>query len=130
MEDKPNLCLTEGSPPFQVRAEAALIGDDLVVMLSGGDRPHIGAVAVGIPRPSLANREVTSATASVFAMVGHKEDDMARLVAREIAAALERNVVVTVGIHVDNISTEGIRSIEENCRSILEQLKEKLSKGR
>ncbi len=122
-----NLTLAEGVPPRQIRAEAAFVGEDLVVMVSGGEKPHVGAVAIGIPRSSLANPETVSATASVFAMVGHKEDDLARIMARELAAALKRNVVVTVGIHIDQISPEGIESIEESCRSILKRLIKQLS---
>ncbi len=124
-----NLILTEGVPPFQIRAEVACIGEDLVVMLSGGEKPHVGAVAIGIPRSSLADPETVSATASVFAMVGHKEDDLARIMARALAAALTRNVVVTVGIHVDQISPQGIERIEESCRKILERLIEELTKN-
>ena len=121
------LSLTEGVPPYHVLAEVNSIGDDLVVMISGGEKPHVGAVAIGIPRSSLANPENVSATASVFAMVGHKEDDLARIMARKLAASLQRNVVVTVGIHVDQILPEGIGSIEQSCRNILEELINQLS---
>ena len=121
------LSLTEGVPPYHVLAEANSIGDDLVVMISGGEKPHVGAVAIGIPRSSLANPENISATASVFALVGHKEDDLARIMARKLAASLQRNVVVTVGIHVDQILPEGIGSIEQSCRNILEELINQLS---
>lgn len=120
------LSLSEGQVPYQVRADAFVAGDDLVVILSGGDKPHVGAVAVGIPRPSLENPQAVSATASVFAMIGHKEDELARRLALMLAATLQRNAVVTVGIHVDNISQEGISTIEENCSSIIMKLIEQL----
>ena len=122
MEEKRLLSLSEGQMPYQVRADAIAAGDDLVVIVSGGDKPHVGAVAVGIPRPSLENPQAVSATASVFAMVGHKEDELARRLALMLTATLQRNTVVTVGIHVDNISPEGIRSIEHSCFSIFERL--------
>ena len=127
VETKGNLYITEGVPPCQIQAEVVFIGEDLVAMVSGGEKPHVGAVAIGIPRSSLANPETVSATASVFAMLGHKEDDLARIMARELAAALKRNVVVTVGIHIDQLSPEGIGSIEESCRNILEKLIQQLS---
>ncbi|MEW5922319.1 MAG: hypothetical protein AB1796_15535 [Bacillota bacterium] len=128
MEEKNRLVsLSEGRMPYQVRADALTIGDDLVVMVSGGEKPHVGAVAVGIPRPSLDTPEAVSATASVFAMIGHKEDDVARMMARGLAAALQRNIVVTVGIHVDNIAPEGIRIIEESCSTMLKRLIEQLT---
>lgn len=130
MNDKSHsrrILLSDGVAPYQVQAEALQIGEDLVVMVAGGKKPHVGAVAVGIPRPSLAHREKTSATASVFTMAGHKEDELALVMARGLAAALKRNVVITVGIHVDNISAAGIKGIEQSCHILQEKLIMKLS---
>jgi hypothetical protein len=56
---------------------AISMGEDLCVALYGGDRPHIGAVAISQPRPSLADPAVASATTSVVAVLGHKEDMLA-----------------------------------------------------
>jgi hypothetical protein len=53
-------------------------GDDVVVVLGGGERPHIGALAVAIPRPSLADPEQTSSTSSVITLLGHKDDELYR----------------------------------------------------
>lgn len=123
MEEKRQpVSLIEGDVPYQVRCDAFAVGDDLVVIVAGGDKPHVGAVAVGIPRPSLDNPQEISATASVFAMIGHKEDELARSLALKLATTLQRNTVVTVGIHVDNISPGGISSIEESCSSVLKRL--------
>ena len=98
------------------------IGNDLVVMVCGGEKPHVGAVAVSIHRPSLKNPELTSATTSVFTLVGHKEDELAKVMAQKIASTLRKNVILTAGIHIDDISDEGIKIIETNCRILLESL--------
>ena len=71
-------------------AEAVWIGPDLLVWIYGGEAPHIGAVAMAQPRASLADPERTSATASVFAYVGHKEDALAKEAAEALASALKR----------------------------------------
>ncbi len=113
---------SEGLSPYTVQAEARIVGEDLVVIVSGGGKPHVGAVAIAVPRPSLENPQAVSATASVFALIGHKEDELARSLALKLAAALQRNTVVTAGIHVDNLSPEGIKKIEENCASLLQRL--------
>ncbi len=117
-----NMVMTEGSMPYEVRAEVCQIGEDVVVLVSGGEKPHVGAVAVGIPRPSLEDPDVVSSTASVFALVGHKEDDVAKIIARKMAALLNKNTVVTVGIHVDNINAEGIKLIQENCDKVVKRI--------
>lgn len=114
-------CL-EGEMPYKVEIIAVPVGEDLMVMLQGGQRPHIGAVAVSIPRPSLKNPEITSATTSVYALVGHKEDELAKAAAQRLASALNKNVVLTAGIHVENIPAEGIEIVEKNCRILLESL--------
>ncbi len=108
--------------PYLVTASAVPIGDDLVVMIWGGETPHIGAVSVSIPRPSLKNSAVISATTSVYAMIGHKEDELAKEMGQKIASALNKNVVLTAGIHVEDLSDDGIKLIETNCRIIVESL--------
>ena len=35
------------------------IGEDLVLTLSGGEKPHIGCVVQAVPRPSLRERSVS-----------------------------------------------------------------------
>ena len=35
------------------------IGEDLVLTLSGGEKPHIGCVVQAVPRPSLTERSVS-----------------------------------------------------------------------
>ena len=38
---------------YNLSASVRLIGADVLVAIWGGERPHIGAVAVAQPRPSL-----------------------------------------------------------------------------
>jgi hypothetical protein len=76
------------------------MGEDLCLMLSGGEQEHIGAVALAQPRPSLADPDRTSATASVLTLPGHKEAMIARELALKVAATLHVAVCVVCGIHV------------------------------
>jgi hypothetical protein len=70
--------------------------------------------------------EVTSATASVFAYVGHKEDELAKAAAEILAATLKTNVVVAAGIHWDNLTPEAIQRIIKNSEILVEMILEKL----
>lgn len=63
---------------YNIEAHVRLIGQDLLVAISGGEKPHIGAVSVAQPRPSLKDPKHTSATASVICLIGHKEDEIAK----------------------------------------------------
>ena len=46
--------------------QALAMGKDWNVVITGGEIPHLGAVALGIPRPSLRDPAVTNATMSVM----------------------------------------------------------------
>ncbi len=111
---------------FDIAADVRLIGSDVLVAIRGGEKPHIGAVAMAQPRPSLKNPQATSATASVFAYVGHKEDDLAKAAAEILSAALKTHVVVTAGIHWDNLSKEAIQQVVRNSGTLVDMILEKL----
>jgi len=115
---------------YRVHAEARWIGDDLLVWIWGGDRPHIGAVAAAQPRPSLEDESRTSATASVLTYVGHKEDVVVKLAAETLAGALATHVVVTAGIHWDGLNAPGISVVLDRCREIIGLLSERLLQSR
>ena len=68
-------------------------------------------MALALPRPSLRDKKKTSATSSVLTLLGHKEDVTAKTVSEALAAALKKNVVVTAGIHWDNLKAEEIEVI-------------------
>lgn len=105
---------------YDLEASVRWIGKDLLVAIWGGERPHIGAVSVAQPRPSLKDSGITSATASVICMLGHKEDELAKAVSEILAAALNTHVVVTAGIHWDNIDGEGIRQVIQHSEILTE----------
>jgi len=120
-----NVKTNEGA--YDLEAGVRLIGQDLLVAIWGGEKPHIGAVAVAQPRPSLKDPEVMSATASVICLPGHKEDELAKAVSEILAAALNTSVVVTAGIHWDNISKDGIQKVTENSKILVDLILERIA---
>jgi hypothetical protein len=114
---------------YQIHATAMLIGDDLLVAIWGGTKPHIGAVAVALPRPSLADPQITSSTSSVFTLLGHKEDKVVKMVSEHLSARLEKNVVVTAGIHWDDLPEEAIEEIVHNCRELADEIHARIIPG-
>lgn len=122
--DMPEFTVTTREGRFDISATVRLIGTDLLVAIWGGDSPHIGAVAAAQPRPSLRDPEVTSATASVICYVGHKEDSMAKAASEYLAAAFNTRVVVTAGIHWDNLTDENIRQVIKNGDVLLEMIRQ------
>ena len=107
---------------YNLSASVRLIGEDVLVAIWGGEKPHIGAVAVAQPRPSLKDPEVTSSSASVICLVGHKEDELAKAAAEILAAVLKTQVVVTAGIHWDNLAPEAIQHVVRNSEVLVEMI--------
>jgi hypothetical protein len=110
---------------YDLTASVRRIGPDLLVAIWGGEKPHIGAVAVAQPRPSLKDPEVTSATASVICNIGHKEDELVKAASEILASVLKTQVVVAAGIHWDNLDENGIQTIIKNSRILVEMILER-----
>jgi len=112
-----------------LRLTAARLGADLAVTLSGGDRPHIGAVAVSQSRPSLRQGGGTSATTSVIALLGHKEDELARQMAARVAVATTGTVCVACGIHVEGIGAAELEDVSALADELASELLARLAAG-
>ena len=104
---------TETYGRVTLEAVSVPMGDDLCLVITGGDGPHLGAVALAQARPSLQDSSKVSASTSVLTVLGHKEDILARSAAQCLAAGLNRTVVVCCGIHVDAILPDELRFVEE-----------------
>ena len=89
------------------------VGEDLVVVLSGGKK-HIGTVVSSTPRSSLTGFGV-SATSSVINRQGHMDEIPGRQVAEHMAKALNTYVVCACGIHVDHADQQMIEKIMALC---------------
>jgi hypothetical protein len=116
-----------GALPYRVTAEVRSLGSDLLVILSGGDKPHIGSVAVAVPRPSLEDHRVMSSTSSVYNFLGHKDQVIAQRVAEVLSSRLNRQVVVVAGFHRERISGKGIEKVIENCGRLARKIAQGLS---
>jgi len=112
---------------YDLRAAVRFIGNDVLVAIWGGEKPHIGAVAMAQPRASLRDPSVTSATTSVFCFLGHKEDALANAAATTIASRLKTQTVVTAGMHWDNLDEEGIRAVQANSALLVELIIKRVS---
>lgn len=120
---------SEEKGELKVSAQANLVGDDLAVILWGGSRPHIGAVGIAEPRPSLKDPRITSATGSVFTFLGHKEDVVAKEMSEYLAGQLDRKVVVLAGMHWEELDREGIEEVITMCQRLKERILEWMREG-
>jgi len=115
--------------PFRIHGHVQEMGQDLLVSIWGGTKPHIGAVGMAIPRPSLRDPRKWSATSSNFTFLGHKEDILVKRISERLASQLKRNVVVIAGIHWDDISNKEIKTIENLTQKLQAQILKRLIKS-
>lgn len=101
------------------------VGDDVVVVIGGGDRPHVGCVVLAVPTTGRGESGF-SPSSSVLTIPPHKEEPIARAVAESVCSRLGRVAVVTAGVHEDDIDSEGIitylRLGEELAEAVTENL--------
>lgn len=112
-----------------MRGTAAVTGDGIAIHLFGGELPHVGAIVVCQPRPSLRSGGDPSCTSSTFNLVGHKDDELAKLVAEKLARTLNVVVAVVAGVHVDAATMEEIRQFSANTELVADLLLRQISGG-
>ena len=69
------------TPDFDIEAGAAKIGEDILINIQGGEKPHIGCPIMAEPRPSLSGNGERSVTSSVLNLTGHKDESICRSLA-------------------------------------------------
>ncbi len=111
---------------FKIHGLVQKLGKDLLISIWGGTQPHIGAVGMAAPRPSLKNPKRWSATSSNFTFLNHKEDLLVKKLSEKIASRSQGHVVVTAGLHWDNLSRREIILIERLTPKIGELILKKL----
>jgi len=104
--------LSAGKGKFRVWLKETRQGKDIVLMLGGGDRPHVGSVVLCTPgrKPFVINRK------------GHFDWIIAKPIAKKACEKRKRPVVCIAGVHVDNASDAEIRLLKENCRKLEKKL--------
>lgn len=98
------------------------VGNDLNICIFGGDEPHIGAVALGIPVTLPHDPLTHTSSVSLMTIPGHKEDEFALRGARQLAKQLNKVIVVSCGIHIHNIKKEEIFQLSELLDDIIDEL--------
>ena len=120
--NEPPVILQTKEGIFDLTASVTKVGQDFVVIIWGGERPHVGAVALAQSRKSLKDPDKVSATASVLCLLGHKEDVVVKIVSERLAAIADRPVAVVAGIHWDNLQESDFRQIFKNVDRLIQMM--------
>lgn len=107
----------EGEGRCQVSLVLMDTGNGINGLLIGGGEPHVGGVVMALPRPSLSGKG-WSADLYITPVPGHKDTEVARIVADRLARELRCPVVVTAGIHSDQLCPEELNIIIVYCNTL------------
>ena len=123
-----SVCRVEDSESGRhVEARVQEVGEDLVIAVGGGQRPHVGFVVLAQPLPSKVPGKRWSASCSVLTIPPHKEEPIARGIATAVAEALGRVTVVTAGVHDDGLDADGVACYLRLGRELGEELAKRLA---
>ncbi len=103
------------NPHVRCHIEALCItcGQDLVVVIGGGNVYHVGAMALTLSLPGIKDRHKLTNSTYQVPVPGHKEENLAREGSQLLSKELGKNVVVIAGIHQDNINKSEISEYVE-----------------
>lgn len=102
---------------WEVQLDSYEMGNDLVLILKGGEKYHVGAVAMAIPYKQTASTSLISA-------YGHKDGDVAKPLAEKVAKSLKKTIVFIVGLHIENASKDDIQKLIDNSNKIIDEFLE------
>ena len=106
---------------YQIELQAIHCGADYSVIICGGERGHVGAVALGCNASGINGHENRGATVSVLVALGTRDAAVVRWASKYLATELKSNISVSAGIHVENSSGEDIQCLLENCKAACRQ---------
>ena len=89
-------------------------GAGLAVFVRGGDKPHLGGVALASPGIEMHGRTLSKCDLWTITVPGHKDAEFAQRIAKKICIASGEPVSVSLGIHVENATPEEIELICTN----------------
>ena len=87
------------------------LGDDILIVVEGGEKPHIGTTVLAVPRPSLTGDGTVSTTSSVLNVTGHKDESICRILAEKASKKYGVTAVCIGGFHIDDINTGQIKEV-------------------
>ena len=107
---------------YKVDSVCVECGADLVVVIGGGERYHIGAIGLTIASPNLKDTNRLTHRTYQIPVPGHKEEALAREGSLLLSQRISRNVVLSVGIHQEHLSQDGIQRYVEAFYALIERI--------
>jgi len=104
--------LTSGKGKYKVWLKQEKIGDNLLFVLGGGEKSHIGGVVICEPGRAV----------QTIRLEGHYDDIVLKPIAEAACKKYKTTVVAVGGIHVDNATKEEIDLLVKNCNALVKKI--------
>jgi hypothetical protein len=101
--------ITSGEGKYKIYLEEKKIDNDLIYILSGGERSHIGGVVICEP-----NKEIR-----IIRFKGHYDVIVLKPIAETACKKYNKKVVAIGGVHVNKASQEEINLLVKNCKELV-----------
>jgi len=101
--------ITYGDGKYKVWLEEKKIGNDLIYILGGGEKSHIGGIVICEPKKET----------QVIGFEGHYDYIVLQPIAEKAYKKYKTRVVALGGVHIDNASKEEIEKLVENCKELV-----------
>ena len=101
--------ITSGEGKYTVWLKREDIGDDIVYLLGGGERPHIGGVIICEPGKE----------PHIIRLSTHYDNIVLKPIAEAACHKYQKTVVAVGGVHVDNASKKEIDMLVKNCQELV-----------
>jgi hypothetical protein len=101
--------IISGEGKYKVFLEEKKIDEDLIYILRGGERSHIGGVVICEP----------SKKSHILRLEGHYDDIVLKPIAEAACKKYKKRVAAIGGVHVDNASDMEINILVKNCKDLI-----------
>jgi hypothetical protein len=101
--------ITSGEGKYKVFLKEVKNGNDLVYILGGGERSHIGGIVICEPGKKTQSIRIE----------GHYDDIVLLPIAETACKKYKTKVVAVGGVHVDNATKEEIDLLVKNCKELI-----------
>ena len=104
--------ITAGEGRYIVWLEQYKIGSDVLFILGGGEKTHIGGILVSEPDQPL----------KTIRLGNHYDYIALKPIIEKARGLYNTTIVATGGIHIDNATKDEINIIIENCQALSNQI--------
>jgi len=104
--------ITLGEGRTKVFLEKKKLGDDLIYILGGGEKSHIGGAVICVPGKK----------PNVLTYSTHHDYIVLTPIAEAACKKYNKTTVAIGGIHIDNATKEEIDIIINNCKGLQKQI--------